>query len=133
MTWRVLPLALGVALFSEACVAVPVAGRTSGTSRAKEEGVERLLQTGVTTREEVLFAFGEPDDVVGVGRGPFATSGREWKRWVGILLINPATIVGPMPFWTEKEVADYTLEIEFDERGIVKRVERQALGARPPK
>ena len=75
----------------------------------------------VSSREEVLLALGEPDDVVGAGQETFHYVGRRWRRWVGIL-VNPWTLLAPV--WSDREVTHHALEIWFDQRGLVRGVQR---------
>ena len=112
---RLLPV-MALASLGPGCLYVPTPNAVDYGSRARIEREQVLIQDGVTTREEVLLAFGEPEFSLGRGR----VLGYTWVRCDGgFIMLMPCG----MGLLAGSVGGRTTLRIEFDARGVAARHE----------
>jgi len=106
------------------CIAIPTDFYGYGTRRNVSEETEAKLAIGITTKEDVLLALGQPDLVMGDG----ATFIYTWEKikGVGISLVPlPNALGAPVDFQK-----DFQLRLKFDENDIL--VEKNFLSSFEP-
>lgn len=120
-----LAVAVGLLLWACGCIWIPTPehGLLAGRGAVTREDAA-FLTTGVTTREESLLRFGEPDILLegekvlaylwGVSHGYFAVGG------------YGAAVGGPIQ-------KNYLLMMEFDDAGVLRRWDIQGCVAQSPK
>lgn len=100
------------------CVVIPAPehGLLGGRGEI-EESATALLQEAITTRQDVVLRFGEPDLVLGQGR----VLAYRWEVSHGYWAVGAyyTGAFGPVP-------KNYLLMLEFDEKGLLTRWEKTA-------
>ena len=95
------------------CIAIPTDFYGYGTRRNVSEETEAKLVVGVTTKEDVLLALGQPD----LAMSDDATFIYKWEKikGVGISLVPlPNALGAPVDFQK-----DFQLRLKFDENGVL--------------
>jgi len=106
------------------CIAIPTDFYGYGTRRNVSEETEAKLVVGVTTKEDVLLALGQPDLVM----SDSVTFIYTWEKikGVGISLVPlPNALGAPIDFQK-----DFQLRLKFDENDIL--VEKILLSSFEP-
>lgn len=116
-------IAIMVSALCAGCVIIPIPtpGHVVGPTRGRiEQETLESIRAGVTTREEVLLRLGEPDVVMRSER----LFGYHWVTVWGYLFVlhQGGAVAGPVGFNRHLAL------IEFDEQGIVKRLEVKEEG-----
>jgi hypothetical protein len=98
--------AIGACLLPGCIPVVPHYSASLPTRSNVEWQLRDFPVPGTSTREEVLLRFGEPDAT----RHRQATFVYRWRKMIGLI---PG-------YWSSTPIpADFELEIDFDERGVV--------------
>lgn len=87
------------------CLLIPVDYHAAGSRHNVESGIQSKLQSGVTTKEEVLLMLGEPDHVSEDGQH----FGYAWSK-VKLIVIMVAPYGGDAGEWGR----NYVFHIGFD-------------------
>jgi outer membrane protein assembly factor BamE (lipoprotein component of BamABCDE complex) len=109
---RTLGLVAGLAVFTSGCLIIPTPHFDSGHARSNfNKRSLRQIEPGVTSREQVLLQFGEPDAVSSDRRKIAYRSEKVVAYWIaaGGYQASGGTLT-----------KDCYLVVEFDERGVVR-------------
>lgn len=116
---RVLASLVVVGQLAQGCLIIPVPHQAAGSRGTIGEERARFLRAGETTREEVLLTLGEPEEVLDDER--FFVYRWERALTTTVIIFFPYAPVGASGTVI---TARHRFRIEFDDRGLVKSVER---------